>query len=181
MGASAAMALNTCSGAEVKAEAIHGSLVYCAELGRRLSAVREGQPGALDALLASVGGACIFAGRVIDVDRRTTGGFARGTVVIEHLDDDSRTLRVEFQNENLVAFEDGVALVTVPDLICIVDLDTAEPITTERVSFGQQVSVLALPAADRWRTPAGVAVAGPAAFGYEIEYRRFETDAPVAG
>ena len=40
----------------------------------------------------------------------------------------------------------GEMLAVVPDLICIVDQDTAEPITTEIVRYGLRVVVLGIPA-----------------------------------
>ena len=46
--------------------------------------------------------------QVVDVERRTTSGFVRGSVVIEGLGADAgRLLRLEIQNENLVALERG--------------------------------------------------------------------------
>ena len=43
-------------------------------------------------------------------------------------------MRIDFQNENLIArADDGEILAVVPDLICLVDEDSAEPITTEIV------------------------------------------------
>ena len=54
----------------------------------------------------------------------------------------------------------------VPDLICLVDQVTAEPVTTEVVRYGLRVAVLGIPAPAMLRTPAALAVVGPAAFGY---------------
>jgi uncharacterized protein len=177
MGGSAAIALPPLSAFDVSAHAIQGSVSYCLEVGRRIQAVQGGASGALRELLAYTGGELLFAGKVIDVDRRTTAAFAVGTVVIEHLRDRSRTLRLEVQNENLLAFEDGRAVAMVPDLICVVDSETGTPITTEELSYGQRVNVLALPSAPAWRTDAGVALVGPRAFNYQLDYRPFATAA----
>jgi DUF917 family protein len=57
-----------------------------------------------------------------------------------------------------------------PDLITLVDEATGQAIPTERVRFGHRVAVLAFPCADVWRTDGGLAVAGPAAFGFETPY-----------
>jgi DUF917 family protein len=84
-------------------------------------------------------------------------------------------MRVEIQNENLVAFEDGEAKVMVPDLITLIDIETGVPMTTEMLAYGQRLHVIAMPALDRWRTPEGLALAGPRAFGYDIDY------APIGG
>jgi DUF917 family protein len=156
--------------AQVTESAIHGSLTYALELGRRLKAIQGGVDGAYDDLLAFTGGQKLFSGKIIDLDRRTTDGFARGTVTIEHFDDPSRTLRIEIQNELLIALEDGRPVVTPPDLICMIDHETAQPITTEVLGYGQRVDVLALPCAPEWHQEGFLDVVGPRAFGYDIDY-----------
>jgi uncharacterized protein len=66
-------------------------------------------------------------------------------------------------------------VVSVPDLITIVDTETGEAISTELLRFGQRVSILAWPCDPLWRTPRGLELAGPAAFGYgDLEYTPFE-------
>jgi DUF917 family protein len=63
-------------------------------------------------------------------------------------------------------------LCSVPDLICIVDAETAEPITTEMLRYGLRVAVIGIPAPYLIATPEALEVVGPAAFGYpEVEYR----------
>ncbi len=76
----------------------------------------------------------LFDGKVVDVERRTVDGFAKGRAVVQG----ARRLRAEiaFQNENLVARRDGRLVAVVPDLICVLDAETAEPITTERCATG---------------------------------------------
>ena len=54
----------------------------------------------------------------------------------------------------------------VPDLICIAEQESGEPIATEEVRFGVRVAVLVLPAAPPLTTPQALTVVGPEAFGY---------------
>jgi DUF917 family protein len=92
-------------------------------------------------------------------------------VVIEGLGDDAgRLIRLELQNENLVALERGRVLASVPDLISVLDSETADAIATERIRYGQRVVVIAFPCDPVWRTDRGVAVTGPRAFGYDFDY-----------
>ena len=81
---------------------------------------------------------------------------------------------IDFQNENLIATRDGQVVATVPDLICIVDLDTMVPITTESLKYGQRVLVLGMPCDAKWRTPKGLATVGPRYFGYDLDYVAIE-------
>ena len=158
---------------DVRRAGIHGSITYCTEVGRRLAQIKQGAEGAWPELLDYTDAALIFSGKVIDIDRRTTEGFARGTVVLEHLTDATRTMRVEIQNENLIAFEDGRAVVTVPDLLCLLDYESADPMTTESLAYGQRLNVLAMPSAPEWHRDGMLELVGPRAFGYDIDYVDF--------
>jgi DUF917 family protein len=149
---------------------IQGSMSYCVDLGRKLAAVQRGEEGAYDAFLEFANARKFFSGKIIDIDRRTTEGFARGTLVIEHLDDPMRTMRIEIQNESLIAFEDGKPVITTPDLICVLDHENAQPITMETLAYGQRVDVIGMPCAPEWHQPGMLELVGPKAFGYDIPY-----------
>ena len=132
---------------------------------------RERREDPIAAILSTCPGKVLFGGKVMDLDRRTAAGYARGSVTIDGLGTWSGSrLVVEFQNENLIARQDGEIICTVPDLICVVDSDRGEPITTELLRYGFRVTVLGFPAPELWTSPQGLEVAGPRAFGYDTEY-----------
>src|SRR5580704_6085695 len=134
----------------------------------------------VDALIAELGAFRLIAGKVLDVERRTTSGFARGSVVVEGLGTDTgRLIRLEVQNENLVALERGRVLASVPDLITVLDSETADAIASEVMRYGQRVTVIAFACDPVWRTERGIAVAGPRAFGYDFDYLPVEELADV--
>jgi len=148
--------------------AITGTFTLAIRIGDALGAA-AGDP--IAAVLGVTGGHRLLAGKVTDVERRTTKGFVRGSVQIEGLGDDTgRLLRLEIQNENLVALEHGRVLASVPDLITVLDSETADAIPTERVRYGQRVTVIAMACAPVWRSPFGLQMAGPRAFGYDFDY-----------
>ena len=116
-----------------------------------------------------------MTGKVVDLERRTTAGFARGEVTLAGTGRDvGRTVTIHVQNENLLAIEDERAIAIVPDLIVLLDEATGTAVPTERVRFGQRLVVIGMPCAPIWRTPAGLAVAGPAAFGFPHAYEPVE-------
>lgn len=170
MGMIAVMCAYPVTVAQCRDHAVNGSVSYCIEIGRRIRAIQDGKPDAYDEFLAYCDAQILFTGKVIDVERYTTAGWARGTVTMEHLDDPTRVMRVEIQNENLIAFEDGEAKVTVPDLITLIDVETGIPMTTEALAYGQRLHVIGMPAHERWHTPGGLALAGPRAFGYDMDF-----------
>jgi len=154
--------------AQARGATVRDSVSLAIRIGETIGAA-ESSP--VDALIAALGAFRLITGKVLDVERRTTSGFARGSVVVEGLGADTgRLIRLEVQNENLVALERGRVLASVPDLITVLDSETADAIVTERIAYGQRVTVIAFACDPIWRTEPGIAVAGPRAFGYEFDY-----------
>jgi uncharacterized protein len=174
MGGSTGAAGPLMSGAEVRRTAIPGTLTFAVLLGEAVLAARKAHRNAVAAAIEVSGGELLFHGKITDVDRRFVAGFARGRLTLDGTGDDAgRTFAVDFQNENLIVTDEtGEVLCSVPDLICIVDAETAEPISTETLRYGLRVSVLGIPAPRLIATPEALEVVGPAAFGYpEVTYR----------
>ncbi|MEM0934299.1 MAG: DUF917 domain-containing protein [Pseudomonadota bacterium] len=172
MGGAALIALYPMSGADTKKAALRGSLSLIHAIGRIVRQERAASRNSADRLAHELKGVRLFEGRVTDVDRRTTGGFARGTAVIEGLEAyTGQKMVLHFQNEFLVAeAEDGRALATTPDLICLLDLETGVPITTETMAYGFRVIVFGLPCDPAWRSDHGLRLVGPGYFGYAHDY-----------
>ena len=159
------------SGKQFKEAAVRHSLTKEMEIGRAVRDAKKSGKNPLDALLDVSGGYLLFIGKITDVVRRATGGFARGEAVIEGLEDfRGSKLVIKFQNENLIAIRDGDVVASVPDLITVVEKESALPITTERLKYGLRVAVLGIPCDPKWRTPEALEVVGPRYFGYEIDY-----------
>jgi DUF917 family protein len=178
MGGAAGYAFPPMTADEVRRTAIPGTVTLAIEIGRAVMAARANLANPVDAALSVSSGERLFHGKIVDVERRMLGGFARGVLQLEGSGPDAgRSVRIDFQNENLIArTSDGEILAVVPDLICLVDEDTAEPITTEIVRYGLRVVVLGIPAPEMLKTPEALAVVGPGAFGYpDVPY------VPLAG
>lgn len=121
----------------------------------------------------------LFHGKIIDVERRTEGGFSVGHVDIEGLGEyDSEQMTIDIQNENLIAKRDGTVVATVPDLISILERETGHPVTTESLRYGYRVRVLAIPTPQIMRGDTAIGVWGPGQFGYDIEYEPLEKRYP---
>ncbi|MEV0639736.1 DUF917 domain-containing protein [Streptomyces sp. NPDC050619] len=151
---------------------VHGSVSRALEAGRVIRTAAE----PMDALVAALGARRLLTGTIEDLDRDTDEGFVRGGVTVSGRGLDlGRELRVDLQNENLVAREGESVLASVPDLISICDTRTGIPIATESLRFGQRVTVIAWPCDPLWRTARGLETAGPAAFGYAHPYVPVET------
>jgi uncharacterized protein len=172
MGGSAGYAFPVMSGAEVKRSAIPDTISLAVRVGDAVLSARERHDDPVDAVLALTGGKRLFNGKIVDVERRLAGGFARGVLSLAGIGlDENRTLKIDLQNEYLIARTgDGEVLAVVPDLVCLVDADSADPVTTEVVRYGLRVVVLGIPAPEQLKTPAALDVVGPGAFGYDVEF-----------
>jgi uncharacterized protein len=158
--------------AEARGATVRNSVSKAIRIGEAIAGAK-GSPVA--ALIAELGAFQLVTGKVLDVERHTTSGFVHGSVVIEGLRQDAgRLIRLELQNENLVALERGRVLASVPDLITVLDSETADAIATETIRYGQRVTVIAFACDPVWRTERGIAVAGPRAFDYDFDYRPVE-------
>jgi DUF917 family protein len=162
------------TGAEVKRTAVPRTISMALALGRAIREAREQKRSPFDAIAETLSTTLyshvreLFVGKVTDVERRTTEGFAKGRATISALDPASAdALEISFQNENLIARRGDEVVAIVPDLICVVDIESGEPITTEGLRYGQRVRVLGISTPDMMRTPEALRAFGPAAFGLD--------------
>lgn len=171
MGGSTGFAFPLMSGAELKRTAIPGTLTLAKEIGRAVREARQTLTDPVAALLSVSGGEVLFRGKITSVHRAMTRGFAKGEIELEGMDDDrGDSLHIEFQNENLVARRGDAVIASVPDLISIVDANTAEPVTTEVLRYGLRVAVVGIPAPQLLRSARALEVVGPRAFGFDFDY-----------
>jgi DUF917 family protein len=171
MGATAIIGAYAASGKQQRESAVHGTMSKAEEIGRTIREARAAHSDVIQALKDVTKGYVVFHGKLTDVQRRTVAGFARGEATLEGIGADAGSqMSIQFQNENLAASRDGQIVVSVPDLITMVEEDTGEPITTEQLRYGFRVLVLAMPAHPHWRTAKALDVVGPRYFGYDIDY-----------
>jgi uncharacterized protein len=156
------------TGAQLPDGLVAGTITLAMRLGAVVRDARANHTDPATAVASLVGGVLLATGKVVDVHRTTTGGFARGGATIAG---PSTELRLSFQNEYLLAERDGDIVATTPDLICVLETDTGEPITTETMRYGNRVTVLGIPCDPRWTTPAGLELVGPRYFGYDNDYQ----------
>ncbi len=175
MGGSAGLVMPIMSGADMKATIIRDTLSLAKRIGEAVLDCRAHSIEPAETVAALCNGEVIFTGKIVDVNRRTVEGFARGRLKVSAFDDFNTQMEIDFQNENLIARVGEDVLCTVPDLITLVSLEDGEAIGTESLRYGLRVAVLAMPAPKELKTPEALAVVGPRAFGYDVEFR------PMAG
>lgn len=173
MGGSAGTA-RAIGGADMKRAAVWHTVSLAKRIGEVVRQARESRADPAVAVVEMMHGLVLFRGKIVDVTRRTTAGFARGQVRIRsHSGGD--LLEIDIQNENLIARRDGEVIAAVPDLITLVTEDDGEPVGTEVLRYGLRVAVLGMPCTPQLRTENALRIVGPRAFGYDLDYT------PMAG
>lgn len=121
--------------------------------------------------LQSLGVNILARAKIVDVERKTEGGFNRGIVKLSGIEENQVSdYELHLQNENLAVFEQKKLLCSVPDLIMLLDYQTLLPVTTDSYKFGQRVIITALRCDDKWKLEKGLELVGPRAFGYDFDY-----------
>jgi uncharacterized protein len=161
--------------AEVRAHAVPETLSLARSIGLAITSA-PGPDARLEALIRTLREerdimvAQIFAGRVEACERNSRDGFDRGRISIAR-PGGGGAMRIDFQNEFLVAFDGDDVVASTPDIIAIVDADTLQPMPSDAIRYGQNVRVVVIEAPAQLRTPVALDRVGPRAFGYACDYR----------
>ena len=175
MGASVCMSCYPMTGTEARQAAIPKTLSGAIAIGEAIS--RSADPRApLERLVAALraqeyykDAAVVFRGKITGLERDTSKGWVFGTCTISEMSGPSKA-ELKFQNENLLVTVDGQLRCVVPDLVTIVDAETAHAIPTERLAYGQRVAVVACSAPPLLTTPRALEVVGPKCFELDEQY-----------
>ncbi|MCM8732473.1 DUF917 domain-containing protein [Hephaestia sp. GCM10023244] len=177
MGAAGCMSCYPMTGAQARAASVPGTLSAAIAIGQAIAGKRHAGGAPVERLIAALreqslyGEArCAFEGKIVAVERVTRDGWVFGNCEIKALESPA-VASVAFQNENLSVSVAGRLRCIVPDLITIVDTESAHAIPTERLSYGQRVSVIVCVAPPQLTTPDALPVVGPAGFGLDGHYR----------
>ncbi len=155
---------------ELRRVVVPGSLSRAFRLGRAIREARDAGRDPVAAAATALGGFLLFTGVVTAKPWESRDGYMFGETTIAgdgaHA---GQALRIWFQNENHVAWRDGVVLATSPDLIMVLGRG-GEPYTNTMLAEGTAVAVLAAAAHPRLRKPRALALLGPAHYGFDIPY-----------
>lgn len=117
----------------------------------------------------------LYTGKIVDIERKIVGGFDVGEAVIEAVGTREPPLTLSIKNEFLVARVGTRVVASVPDLITMVDHETSWPINSQRMHYGQRVTVFGIGSPPHYRTDKALQVVGPRAFGFDFDYRPLES------
>jgi hypothetical protein len=171
-GGRAEVALYALGGSDYRKGAIPGTLSMALDIGRSLfEGIRN--KNAEDELASSCRASLLFAGKLVDVKRYNTRGFAIGHAFLDGFDSYAhQRLKVSFQNEYLLAtlLGDGTepkVIECTPNIISIHDESTLVPITTDQLRYGMRCKVFSIPIHKKWMFDGAEKLVGLQAFKLE--------------
>lgn len=172
MGGSCFVSCFPLSGKQLKEAAVLGVISKAEKIGLSILEAKKQEKDPLQNMLDASEGTLLFQGKITDVTITTEGRWNKGLCKLMGLNEyEGQEMELDFQNEFLIARVGEKVLASVPDLITVLDLDTAEPITAEKLQYGYRLNIIAMPCDEKWKTEKGLALGGPQVFGYENEYK----------
>lgn len=156
---------------DLKKAVIPNAISYALKIGQSYRQAKEAGENPAQKVAEVGEGILRFRGRVKEFDWKTEAGFTIGNTILEGIDTyQGDEYKIWFKNENIISWLNGTIDMTVPDLICIFNEKTKEPVTNPYFEKGMEVAVVVLPAPEEWTTERGLEVFGPKSFGYMVEY-----------
>jgi len=158
---------HTAKGSKLKKSVIPGAISYALDIGRaHRKAKEEGVEPA-----QAIGGAILFRGKVNSFEWKDEGGFTLGEVHLAGENDYTGSdYKIWFKNENIITWRDSQVDITVPDLVCVFDNASGDPVLNPHYREGMSVTVVGLCGASEWRSPRGLELLGPRHFGFDVDY-----------
>ena len=158
----------------LKDAVIRGAITYAEKIGKAFLEAKTSGEDYVASVTAAGAGREMFRGTVEESSFETRDGYTFGNTVLKGEGTYAgHTLRIWYQNENIISWMDDEPYVTVPDLICFFDLDQAMPQLNPYAEAGEKAAIIALPAPAEWKTSRGLEIFGPESFGFDIKYRPF--------
>jgi len=150
---SAYTARRTLTGAQVKTSPIQLSLSKSMQIGKLLRKTVD----PVKAVLKETSGFKLFEGIVDYAEQETEGGFTFVNIRLRGKHEHAGGMfEFKAKNEVLVAYRDGKLAAIAPDIITPVHSETSKCITAEKIRKGDKLTVLGLPAPQKWRTSKGL-------------------------
>lgn len=150
---------------------VDGAVSHAEKIGAAIREARAKGVDPVEAARKAGDGFRLFRGVVTRATWKDEAGFTLGEVQLKGTDEWAGSeYRVWYKNEHMASWRDGRPDVTVPDLICLLDAESGQPLINPEVTGGAAVAVIGFPAPAAWRNEGGLAIFGPRYAGVDREY-----------
>ncbi len=149
--------------ADIFEKLVPNALTYAETVGKAISAAKHEKVKPIQMLGEHMKIRELCVGQVVCNDQFIKGAHDLGKIEIKGADTfTGKNYVIDVQNESILIREDDKVLLTCPDLICAIDLDTYTPLTNACVNTGMNVAIYGIPAPEIWfKSPKGISSWGP--------------------
>jgi DUF917 family protein len=165
MGSSALVGIYVMDGEQARRSVVKGTITQAIRMGRDIRLAKAEGNNPLAILEAEHGALVLGQGMIIHIHQSIEKGFLNGSVTMSS---DRGQIEIDYQNEYLKVEVNGSVEAITPDIIVLLDSESYQPITSEKLTYGLRVTVLTLPPPAIWKTEEGLKLVGPNYFGYKI-------------
>jgi DUF917 family protein len=144
-----------------------GSITIAQETGNALTQLRNGKIS-LNEFCSNTGWKLVDIGIIKKQKKTNEKGFSEGEYLIANK---KNNLQVFFKNENLIVLGNNKVLVTCPDSISLLDLETKEAINNFESIEGKEVAILGKKAFALWRSKKGKKLFSPKNLGFTYQQK----------
>jgi hypothetical protein len=164
--------------ATIKKYLVPNSISRSEEIGRAIRKSKASRIDVVTEVIRTAGGMEVFRGKINRIETKTVEGFDFARTIIEGIVNyRGKTFNIDSKNENMIGWQDGKAIIMVPDLISMMTTE-GEPLTNADTKEGMEIAVIGIPAPEPWkRIPEGFNCWKPILekLGYEGPYIPLQT------
>jgi DUF917 family protein len=136
------------------------------KVGKIINNTKINQNEKLALIIKESRGVPLLTGAVTEVNVTSDKGFLEGSVIIEG---EGRRAEVVIKNESLVLVIDEKTILTMPDFITLIDMQTGLGLHNSKITVGQSVIIMGIKASALWRKKAGIKRFSPQAMGLSFQ------------
>lgn len=173
MGSAGGTVLSHLTRDQIMKYTVKHSLSFAWKIGNTIMKGRDENKSPVMEMIKCTNGKLLIKGKLTEVEVKTAGGFGKGYFKVDGLGNFAhQRILVDVLNEFILArtddddYKDNEVIACAPDLITVLDSDTAEPVLADDLRSGMQISVVAMPAPPLLTTEEALRRVGPQAFGY---------------
>ena len=160
---------------EMKKIIVPETLTQCLKIGKAIRQARDTGIDPIDKVLENIQGWRLFDGKVAKLETEDRDGYYFGTVYVEGQGKHKgQKMEIWFKNENQVTWLNGKPWVCSPDLVSLIYQKNGRGIYNAELREGDEVAIIGLKGLEAFRTEAGLKLAGPRHFGFDINYTPIE-------
>lgn len=147
---------------DLKHAVIKGTISMALDIGHAYRKAKEQNLDIADEIASHGRGYVAFRGTTNVFNFETKNGFTLGKVEINGTGKHAgNKYELYVKNENLMSRLNGEVDVTIPELICCIDMDKNEPVTNPNHCVGMNVAIVILPAPKEFLSDEGLKAFGP--------------------